>query len=116
MYRGGGFLEYTRQMPEKAPDAGEVSAFLHILLGAGTSPGDLTRIFATYMAASNMEVFYLYVRLEILKLSESRGKVPDNWLAQLVADHPDFTDFAVRVVCRKMSDLDFIDAVGIPSS
>ncbi len=108
------FMNYTRQKQGKPPDADEVSAFLQILLDAENSPEDLTRILATYMAASNMEVFYLYVRWEVLKLSEKEGKVPDNWLVQLVSENSNFSDFAVRTVTRKMTASDFIEAVGIP--
>lgn len=114
LLRGQGFMNHTRQMPKKAPNANEVFAFLQILLDVGTSPVDLARILETYMKASNMEVFYLYVRLEVLKLSESRGKVPDNWLAQLVSENSNFSDFAALTVTRKMTDSDFIEAVGIP--
>jgi len=114
LLQGEEFVNYTRQMQGKPPDAGEVSAFLEVLLGAENSPEDLTRILAAYMAATNMEVFYLCVKQEIHKLSERRGKVPNSWVAQLVSENSNFSDFAVRTVTRKMTDSEFLEVVEIP--
>ena len=114
LLKGQQFVEYTLKLQGKPPNLGEISAFLKLLLGAENSPEDLTRILAVYMAATNMEDFYLCVKREIHKLSEKRGKVPDSWVAQLVSENSNFSDFAVRTVTRKMTDSDFLEAVGIP--